>query len=130
MTTLAFPEQQFRLRTAREIAAAGGSVDYCARRWQVGPAQARAWLRLYCPDFPVAHTPGRRQIPDALALERLRAIRHGLANGCSKQRLATDLGYSSAAALRRFIQTQAPDGLDAAIADLEAHLAPHERKSA
>lgn len=125
MSTLPFPEKQFRLRTAREISAARGTVADCARKWGATDEAARHWLRLNAPGlvFTKQHTrPGRQGHSPEFVLKRLREIDACFAQGHGKAAASRILKYSAKNGVRNFLFRFARNGIAAAIADLEAQL--------
>lgn len=133
MAELPFPIVQLRLRKAREIARRGGALKDVAEAWDINVNTARAWLRRRDAKLLARLAQDRVGTPgysDADALDRLRAIRDARAAGRLGKQIAHDLGYARASGVAEFVTRFAPDGLDAAIADLESQLATPERKSA
>ena len=112
-------ERARRIRIAQEVELAGGNGTEFGRRAGLQAAAAIKWLQRNAPDLHRQLTSqGRGPTADLDAtLARLRQIQAVAHIKGGRARLAKALGISHAA-LSRFERIWAPDGIDAAIADL------------
>lgn len=112
-------ERLARLRLARAVLDDGGNLTEFARRAGLKLSNAHHWLKRNDADLlrSLAGGPRGKQYDYHAALVRLLLIQSvdGIRGG--RVRLAKALGVTPAC-LSMFVKTWAPDGLDAAIADL------------